>query len=190
MQLLYLPWTQLTPSEQEIALWEARRRGFRGARAEQDRCSVDRADPIAIARPTLYVTHLQLVAPTYWFHRWRRLTAAELCAELRVCQYGDGWERERRRLAGEPALPRDPAKLACRVSEAREAWVAARREREGAVRRCGALRPGHPARLEAATAFMRMTRLEEEYWLAVMLACVAEWEVDRPERNGSAELRR
>lgn len=180
MRLLYLSWIQLTWIEQENALREARRRGAWGARAEQDRCQVDHDDPIPMARPTGYVIHLQLFAPTFWFHRWRGLTAAELCAELRVCYHGDGWERERRRLAGEPALPRDPAKLARRVREAREAWAAARREREAAVRRSGGLRAGHPARVEAAKAWMQVTRAEEEYWLAVMLARVAGWQPQSP----------
>jgi hypothetical protein len=180
MRLLYLPWIQLTPIEQETALREARRRGFRGARAEYGRYEVERGDPVLIARPTLYVTHLQLVAPVFWFHRWRRLTAAELCAELRVCHYGDGWERERRRLVGQPVLPQDVARLARRVSEARKAWAVARREREVTVRRCGGLRPGHPTRLEAAAALLQMTRAEEEYWLAVMVARVAGWEPHAP----------
>jgi hypothetical protein len=189
MRLLYLPWIQLTPMEQETALREARRRGAWGARAEQDRCEVDHADPVPIARPTLYVIHLQLVAPTFWFHRWRGLTAAELCADLRVCYHGDGWERERRALAGEPALPRDVARLARRVSEAQEAWVVARREQEVAVRRCGGLRSGHPARLEAAKALLQMRRAEEEYWLAVMLARTAGWEPASPGGFEPTEVR-
>jgi hypothetical protein len=173
MRLLYLPWIQLTAIEQETALREARRRGAWGARAEQDRCAVDHGDPIPMARPSLYVIHLQLFAPVFWFHRWRRLTAAELCADLRVCYHGDGCERERRRLAGEPALPWDPARLARRVSEARDGWAATCRERDVAVRRSGGQPTGHPARLAAAHAFLQMRRAGDDYWLAVMLARAA-----------------
>jgi hypothetical protein len=78
MRLLYLPWIQLTSIEQVTALREAHHRGAWGARAGQDRYEVDHDDPSPIACPSLYVIHLQSFAPVFWFHRWRRLTAAEL----------------------------------------------------------------------------------------------------------------
>jgi hypothetical protein len=184
MRQLYLPWSHLTPAERATALRQARRRGALGARADWARCQLDPADSVPIARPTLYVYHLQLLAPSPWHQQWRRLTAAELCEDLRVCHYGDGWEREQRALAGEPALPQDLPTLAGRVTEARENWAASGRARAAAVRRSVALPPGHADRLAAARALMEMDRAQNEYWLAVMLARVAEWEADCPEGTG------
>jgi len=53
-----------------------------------------------------------------------------------------------------------------------------------------ALPPGHAARLAAAEALMQMDRPQDEYWLAVMLARVAEWEAGCPEGTGSAAVLR
>jgi hypothetical protein len=178
MRQLYLPWSHLSPAEREIALCEAHRRGALGANADQQRSQVDQGEPVPVARPTLYVFHVQLLAPIPWKQQWRRLTAAELCEDLRVCYFGDSWERERRALVGEPALPWDLPTLARRVTEARESWTASGRARAAAVQRSVALPPGHADRLAAARALMRMDRAQDDYWLAVMLARVAEWKAD------------
>src|SRR5207245_335922 len=126
------------------------------ARADLDRCTRNREEPVPVARPSLYVFHLQLFTPEPWHRQWRRLTVAELCADLRVCYYGDGWERERRVLAREPELPRGFPTLAGRVTEARESWTALGRAKAAAVRRSVGLPPGDPARLAAARALMQM----------------------------------
>jgi hypothetical protein len=179
MKLLYLPWSDLTPEEQEVATREARRRGALGARVDLWRYRIDRGDPVPTARPIFYVHHLLLLLPESWRHIWR-LGAAELCADLRVCYYGDGWERARRSLLGEPALPCDVPTLGLRVTQAEAAWAAARREhRERAVRcRRDALSPGHPERLAAGAALVRAIHARDDYWLAVMLARVAGWQPD------------
>jgi hypothetical protein len=176
MRLFYLPWTDLTPEERATALREARHHGALGARADREQCQRDRSTPVPIARPVLYVLHLLLLAPEPWNHQWHRLTDNDLCDDLRVCYYGEGWEQERRSLAGEPALPREVAALVQYVTQAREAWIASCQERIAAVGRTAGLPAWHPDRLTAARALMRLDRTEDEYWLSVMLTRVAEWE--------------
>jgi hypothetical protein len=176
MRLFYLPWTDLTPEERAIALREARRHGALGARADRERCQRDRGNPVPIARPALYVLYLLQLAPEPWNRQWHRLTDNELCDDLRVCYYGEGWEQERRALAGEPPLPQEMQELVRYVTKAREAWVASCQERIAAVGRTAGLSPWHPDRLAAARGLMRLDRTEDEYWLSVMLTRVAEWE--------------
>jgi hypothetical protein len=179
LRLLYLPWEYLTAEEQETALREARRRGALGARSDQARSVMNREPPVPRARPVLYVDDLLLQTPRAWHRPWQQRATAELCAELRVCHFGDAWERTRRALRGEPALPRDAPTLGVRLTEARERWETAKREyrdRSAALCRTDPLRHGHPDRLAMGIAWMEQVRAQEEYWLTLMLARAAGWE--------------
>jgi hypothetical protein len=187
MRLFYLPWTDLTPEEREAALREARHCGALGARADHEQCRIDRGEPVPIARPALYVFQLLLLAPEPWNQQWHGLTDNELCDDLRVCYYGAGWEQERRSLAGEPSLPAEVKALMRHVTQAREAWMATCRERYSAMRRTAELPPEHPDRLAAARELAWQDRVEDEFWLSVMLTRVAEWECLTRPREGSAE---
>jgi hypothetical protein len=193
MRLLYLPWSHLTPEEQETATREARRRGALGARVDLWRYQMDRGDAVPTARPILYVYHVLVLTPPAWRHAWRRMGVAELCAEMRVCHFGDGWERERRSLAEEPPLPRDVPTLALRVTEAQAAWTAARadhHEHARALCRRERLPLGHPDRLAMGAAMVQAIRARDDYWLAVMLARAAGWEPHAAPWNGPTEERR
>lgn len=186
MRVLYLPWSELSQGEQEVAIGEAHRRGGLCACADAIWYRLNGGEPLPAARPDLYLCRVLPQVPEPWNRQWRRQRAAGLCDDPRVCVFGNAWERTRRSLMGEPALPEDAAALARWAREAHGAWAAARREyreRMAALEGAEALPAKHPARVAAGAAQQRVTRTQDEYWLAVMLAQVAEWKTECPEGN-------